>query len=545
MKTELFIARRIMSGGNDKNKLSRPIVVISLASIILGVAIMLITVSVISGFQEGIRDKVIGFGSHIQITEQGLSNSMESAPILIEQDFYPSLEEKPEIKKIQIFGYKPAILQSYRDSVAFNIQDRDTSRSSLDILGVVFKGIDENYDWSFFEDKIIEGRLINFDSINKEVMISEHIANLMGYSIGDKCDAFFIRDNSGPKKQKFEIVGIYNSGFADFDKKLIFTQIRHIQKLNDWGVQTFVTLADTCINEQFVLKGISSGGTKIYEYDWGRGYFPNKYYPVLNNSGKIRLISTDFSLNPLASRQSPQSIPDTAFIRIEIDSLCPCTDESLSQVEFVSANEISAPFGTVFIENGKGTHHLYTGGFEVIINEWKDLENMNDLIIDEIPYDLKTTEITEMHRDIFAWLDLLDMNILIIIILILVVSLINMITSLLVLILEKTNMIGILKSMGGYNSSIQKIFIFNALFLLSRGLLWGNILGLGILALQYFTGFFTLNAEVYSLDTVPVDFNVLHILYINLLTILVCFLILIIPSYLVTKIDPVKAIRFD
>jgi lipoprotein-releasing system permease protein len=137
------------------------------------------------------------------------------------------------------------------------------------------------------------------------------------------------------------------------------------------------------------------------------------------------------------------------------------------------------------------------------------------------------------------------MNILIIIILILVVSLINMITSLLVLILEKTNMIGILKSMGGYNSSIQKIFIFNALFLLSRGLLWGNILGLGILAFQYFTGFFTLNAAVYSLDTVPVDFNLLHILYINLLTILVCFLILIIPSYLVTKIDPVKAIRFD
>mgnify|MGYP000283026602 FL=1 len=534
-----------MSGGKDKSKLSRPIVVISLTSIILGVAIMLITVSVISGFQEGIRDKVIGFGSHIQITEQGLSNSMESAPILIEQDFYPSLEEKPSIKKIQIFGYKPAILQAYRDSVSFNIQDRDTSRSSLDILGVLFKGIDQNYDWSFFDDKIVEGRTINFDTINKEVMISQHIATLMGYSIGDKCDAFFIRDNSGPKKQKFEIVGIYNSGFADFDKKLIFTQIHHIQKLNDWGVQTFVTLADTCINDQFVLKGITSGGSKSYEYDWGRGFFPKRYYPILNKSGEIRLISTDFSLNPLASRQSPQSIPDTAYIDIKIDSICPCNEKNLALIEYVNANEIKTPFGSIHIQNGKGTHHLYTGGFEVLINEWGDLENMNDLIIDEIPFDLKTTEITEMHRDIFAWLDLLDMNILIIIILILVVSLINMITSLLVLILEKTNMIGILKSMGGYNSSIQTIFIFNALFLLSRGLLWGNVLGLGLLAFQYFTGFFSLDAQVYSLDTVPVDFNILHILYINLLTILVCFLILIIPSYLVTKIDPVKAIRFD
>ena len=392
MKTELFIARRIMSGGKDKSKLSRPIVVISLTSIILGVAIMLITVSVITGFQEGIRGKVIGFGSHIQITEQGLSNSMESAPILIEQDFYPSLEEKPTIKKIQIFGYKPAILQSYRDSVSFNIQNKDTSRSSLDILGVLFKGIDENYDWTFFEDKIIEGRIINFDTINKEVMISQHIANLMGYNVGDKCDAFFIRDNSGPKKQKFEIVGIYNSGFADFDKKLIFTQIHHIQKLNDWGVQTFVTLADTCINNQFVLKGITSGGSKSYEYNWGRGYLRDNYYPVLNKSGKLRLISTDFSLNPLASRQTAQSIPDTAYIDIQIDSICSCNEENLALVEYISANDIKTPFGSVHIENGKGTHHLYTGGFEVLIHDWEDLDNLNELIIDEIPYNLKTTE---------------------------------------------------------------------------------------------------------------------------------------------------------
>ena len=139
MKTELFISRRIISGSQDKSKLSRPIVLISLTSIILGIAIMLITVSVITGFQDGIRSKVIGFGSHIQITKNGLNSSMESSPILIEQDFYPSLEDLPEVKKIQPFGYKPAILQAFRDSVSFNINQKDTSRSILDILGVVFK----------------------------------------------------------------------------------------------------------------------------------------------------------------------------------------------------------------------------------------------------------------------------------------------------------------------------------------------------------------------------------------------------------------------
>ena len=150
-----------------------------------------------------------------------------------------------------------------------------------------------------------------------------------------------------------------------------------------------------------------------------------------------------------------------------------------------------------------------------------------------------------MHPDIFAWLDFLDVNILIIIILILVVSLINMITSLLVMILEKTNMIGILKAIGASNGSIRKIFLLNSLFLLSRGLLWGNILGIGLIALQYYTGIMSLNPEVYYLDSVPVNFNLFHILLINLLTIIVCRVTLIFPSFLITRIDPIKAIRFD
>jgi len=545
LKTEFFIAKRIISGGDNKSKLSKPIIVISLASIILGVAIMLVTVSVITGFQDGIREKVIGFGSHIQITKDGLNRPLESAPIKIAQDFYPSLEDKPEIKNIQIFGYKPAILQSARDSVGFKLQGRDTSRNSLDILGVLFKGVDKDYDWSFFEDKLVDGRLINFEEPNKEVLISEYIAKIMGYKIGDQCDAFFIRDNSGPKKQKFKIVGIYNSGFEDFDKQLIFTQIGHIQKLNNWGVQAFVSLADTCIDNKFVLKGIANGGTKRYQYDWGSGFTRSPEFIIGGESINLKLIVGDFTLDPTDSREKISSTPDTAFINITIDSICECNEETISLVSFNNPEDISTPFGRLKIRNGIGTHQLYTGGFEVLIEEWDDLIQINDLIYEEIPFNLKTTEITEMHRDIFAWLELLDLNILIIIVLILVVSLINMITSLLVLILEKTNMIGILKAMGIENASIRRIFIFHALFLLSRGLLWGNILGLGILSFQYFTGFFSLNVTVYSLDTVPISFNVLHILYINLLTIIICFLILIIPSYLVTKINPIKAIRFD
>lgn len=534
-----------MRSEDKKSKLSKPIVIISLTSIILGVAIMLITVSVITGFQDGIRNKVIGFGSHIQITKDGLNKSMESAPILKEQDFLAGLEARPEVKNIQPISYKPAILQAFRDSVNFELSDRDTNRSSNDIMGVLFKGIDPQYDWDFFKDKLKSGRLIDFDQPNKEIIISDYVATLMGYEVDDWCDAFFIRDQSGPKKEKFKIVGIYNSGFEEFDKQLIFTQIEHIQKLNNWGVQSFVTIGDTCINNQFVLKAIGTGGTKTYRYDWGTGYQDSPYYLIPAESDEIKLTLTEFNSSPITNKISPSSIPDTAIIKIAYNQPCQCNEESLLAIKYNTSESIATPFGKVEIKNGLGTHHLYAGGFEVILNNWHDLEAMNQLIYEEIPFNLKTTSITEMHRDIFAWLDLLDMNITIIIVLILIVSLINMITSLLVLILEKTNMIGILKALGGYNRSIRRIFIYHGLFLLLKGLLWGNILGLGILTFQYFTGFFTLNSAVYSLDVVPVSFNILHIAAINLLTIAICFIVLILPSFLITKINPIRAIRFD
>lgn len=537
-----------MRGEKNKSRLSRPIVVISLASIIIGVAIMIITLSVITGFQQEIRKKVIGFGSHIQITNQGMSRSMESAPILKEQEFYQTLAKNEAIKNIQVFAYKPAIIQAARDSVVFELSTQDTIRSQQDILGVLFKGIDRDYDVSFFEDKLEEGRFIDFESKDPEIIVSSYIAKLMGYQIGNECTSFFFRDNAGPKKQKFKIVGIYRSGFEEFDKKLIFTSIQHLQKINNWGVQTYLTLADTCINGRFALKGITSGGSKSYKYDWGKGYQHYEFYPLeLSKNKTVQLISSDFDIAPFGAKNVPLSIADTAFAELHVDALCACNETILKEnpLEYITATEIKAPFGKVLIRNGKGTGHLYVGGFEILIHEWEDLQKINDLVYNETPIDLRTTTIVEMHRDIFSWLDLLDMNILIIIALILIVSLINMVTSLLVLILEKTNMIGILKAMGIQNANIRMIFMFHALFLLSRGLLWGNILGLGLLLFQYLTGFFSLNAEVYSLDTVPVNFNLLHLIYINGITILVCFLMLIIPSYLVTKINLIKAIRFD
>lgn len=540
-----------MKAENKESRLSKPIVIISLASIILGVSIMIISVSVVTGFQKGIRDKVIGFGSHIQVTNLFDNSSMESTPILIDQDFYPSLMETEEqVRHIQIFAYKPAILQAKRDSVTFEIEGKDTLNSTQDILGVLFKGIDEGYDWDFFSEKLVDGKLISFDSLNNDVMISQYTSRMMGYKVGDEIDAYFIMDN-GPKKRKFEVCGIYDTGFEEFDKQFIFTQIQHIQKLNNWGVQTYLTVSkDTCINGNFVLKALTTGGTGSYKYKWnGTETYIEQDYILLNGNleESIQVISTDFDREVYGLTVNDNSVPDTATAQVIVTSPCQCTQELLSSkpIEFASENEILMPFGKIVIQNGYGTHHLYTGGFEILLHEWEDLDQMDEIIDLNIPGLLQTKKITEMHPDIFAWLDFLDVNILIIIILILVVSLINMITSLLVMILEKTNMIGILKAVGATNTQIRRIFLLNSLFLLSRGLLWGNIVGVGLIVLQHYTGLLSLNPEVYYLDTVPVNINVWHILAINVLTIVVCRITLILPSFLIMRIDPIKAIKFD
>ncbi|MFT4601486.1 MAG: lipoprotein-releasing system permease protein [Arenicella sp.] len=549
MNTEFFIARKIIKGDGSKSRLSKPIVIISLASIIVGVAIMLISVSVVTGFQKGIREKVIGFGSHIQVTDLFENSSMESSPILIDQDFYPSIEDTEEnVRQIQVFAYKPAILQSKQDSVSFKLDGEENFKSTQDILGVLFKGIDQDYDWEFFSDKMVDGRLINFDSTNSDVMISKYVADKMGFEVGDKLDAFFIMGN-GPKKRKFEICGIYNTGFEEFDKKFIFTQINHIQKLNNWGVQTLLTVnKDSCIDKKFILKSVTQGGSGAYRYQWNTSdYFNEQDYVLLNGSleENVFVASADYEREIYGMTVDQKSLPDIASAEIIVDSPCECNEETLKEIEFVSQSEIKMPFGVIKIKQGNGTHDKYTGGFEILLNDWEDLDEMDDIIDLNIPGQLTTQKITEMHPDIFAWLSFLDINILIIIILILVVSLINMVTSLLVMILDKSNMIGILKAIGASNGKIRKIFLINSGFLLTRGLFWGNILGIGLILIQHLWQPLTLNPEVYYLDSVPVNFNLWHILLVNLVTIVVCILTLILPSLLITKIDPIKAIKFD
>ena len=404
MNFERFIAKRIVN--SSERSFSKLIVGIAITGITLGLAVMIISFAIISGFKNEIQEKITGFAGSVQITAYDLNSSYESTPINRNQDFLKTISNNNKIKKIEPFAYKAGIISS-----------------SGDIEGIVLKGVDQNFDWDFFADKLLEGSLPTYtDSINSnQVLISSYTANRLSLKNGDSFTMFFVQDPI--RKRKFTISGIYSIGMEDLDKIFVMADIRQIQKLNDW-------------------------------------------------------LPTE------------------------------------------------------------------VGGFEIVANSGFELNDVAQLVSLEVGPELNSLSVAERYPQLFEWLDLLDVNANVILVLMLLVASINMISALLIMILERTNMIGILKALGAGNRSVRKVFIYNAIYLIGYGMLLGNIIGIGFCYLQSQFHFFKLDQESYYLSSVPIDMNIQTILLLNAGTLITSLLMLIIPSSLVSSISPLKAIRF-
>ncbi|MFN7012844.1 MAG: ABC transporter permease [Bacteroidia bacterium] len=406
MNLPYYIASRYFKG-SKKNTISRPMVNIAVSSIVISLSFMIIAVAVVTGFKQQIRDKVIGFSGHIQITNFDLNTSYETSPVNIDKIDKENLLNIPNVKHIHAFATKAGI-----------------AKTKDQIEGVVLKGVGKDFDWTFFKEKIQEGRIIEFKDTTKsnEVIISRTLASRLKLNVGDPFVMYFIQQP--PRMRKFTITGIFQTGLEELDKTYILGDIGHVQKLNDW-------------------------------------------------------------------------------------------DE----------NQVS--------------------GFEVLLYNSDKMEETSELIFDEIDLDLNVKTIRDLMPQIFDWLDLQDMNEIIILVLMSLVAGINMITALLILILEKSRMIGLLKALGMNNSMVQQIFLNKAAFLIGIGLLWGNILGIGLCIVQLQFGIFTLDESSYYLKYVPINLNFISILLLNIGTFAVCMLMLLIPARIISKISPVKAIRFS
>ncbi|MFT0716155.1 ABC transporter permease [Flagellimonas lutimaris] len=413
MNLELFIAKRLVTGKEHKISISAPIIKIAIAAIAIGVVMMLIAIATGVGLKNKIREKVAAFNGHIQISNFDNNNSEVSLkPVNIHQDFYPEFKTVEGVRHVQGVATKGGII-----------------RTADTFEGMLAKGVGTDYDWSTFEEYLVEGRLPDYTGkLNEEVLVSSLMANRLQLKVGDTFFSFFLRDGDAskpPNNRSFEIVGIYDSGFEEFDETYVFVDIRHIQRMNKW-----------------------------------------------------------------------------------------------------EENEI--------------------GNFEVFLDDFDQIDEKSNEIYNNTLSVFDTQNIKSKYFRIFEWIGLFDFNIALIIGIMIIVGGINMITALLVLILERTQMIGILKALGSANWSIRKVFLYNAAYLIAIGLFWGNLIGLGVIFLQNKCRMFKFpNPEEYYIDYIPVHMDLPTVLLLNIGVMLLCLLMLLIPSYIITKITPVKAIQFE
>lgn len=546
-------------------KVSKPIVRISIISIALAVIVNLITIAVVTGFQQEVRQKISGFGSHVFIMSASENSVYESEAIHADQSFLKKLALDKNIKSVYGIGYKPVLFQSEKNEIYYKLPNgKDTSEINQQVNGAMIKGIDADYNLDFFKEHLVEGKLPNYasDSSDQHILISRKLANDLSYHVNDTVSAFFVKNL--PIKRNFIVVGIYETGLEEFDKKTVLGKLSIVQELNDWGIKASIELADTMLNGQLIIEANVAGGNGHHRYDWGLGYETYARFthcPVKDTT--FQLIASDYWSN-IEGRNEINTISDTAYLKLTVEgtgfSPCDFKLNDLGEIERTYLNDDGSKFSIQagqkklifeFIE-GKGSSHNYVGGFEIMVNDWEQLDavvSRTSKLTDFIPtmYDemLKTTSIRENQNDIFVWLEFLDINVIIILTLMILIGIINMGSALLVLILIRSNFIGMMKAMGATNWSIRKIFLIQATFLISRGMLWGNIIGLGLCFTQSHFGLFTLNPEVYYLTEVPIELSFMNWAALNVATLLVCVISLIIPSIVITRIKPVKAIKFN
>lgn len=411
---ELFIARRLYKSEQGSRSVSRPAVLIAQIGVALGLAVMLVTIAVSFGFKHEVREKAVGFSSHIHISNYESGQSHEALSVAADSALLGRLAAIPSVEHVQRYAAKPGVF-----------------RTDNDFIGYILKGVGEDYDLSFYAQYLKEGVLPQFsDSVaSGNILISRVIADKLQLNVGDKVDSYFLQGTM--RARRYTVAGIYETGFNEYDRLFVIADLKAVQALNRWE-------ADQVTGVEVVLSDFS----KVEDMNWELGTMLDR------------------------------------------------------------------------TEDKYGNQYL-------------------------------VQSVTDINPGLFAWLDVLDMNVWLILALMIGVAGFTMISGLLILIIERTQFIGILKALGASNASVRKAFLYLAMLIIGKGMLWGNIVGLGLCAVQKFTGLIPLDPANYYLDRVPIEFNWLFILAVNVVMFVLSVLILIVPSHLISRIYPTKAMRFE
>lgn len=415
MNVPYFLARRIYADNDNQKKVSRPAVRIAIIGVAVGLAVMIVSVCVVLGFKHAIRDKVVGFGSHIQVAEFSMLQQGTDSPIEVDDSVMNVLQHIEGVKHVQRFAMKQGIL-----------------KTDSDFLGVAFKGVGPEFDSTFIHQHLLEGVVPKFSdkSSGNKILVSKVMADKLKLTCGSRIFAYFI-DDSGVRTRRFTIAGIYQTNLTQYDNVMCYVDLYTAVKLNGWQ------------------EDMASGA------------------------------------------------------ELQVDNF-----DKLDEVE----NRVVK-----------------------LVNRTTDKYGNT--------YSSKT--IKELSPQIFSWLDLLDLNVWIILIIMMAVAAVTMISGLLIIILERTQMIGLMKALGAQNPMVRHTFMWFAAFIIGRGLLWGNMIALALVALQYFTGIVKLDPATYYVSSVPVEVNVLFVVLLNIGTLLISLLVLIGPSFLISHIHPAKTMTYE
>lgn len=415
MNFSFFIAHKLYKDKGGRQHVSRPAITIATAGVAIGLAVMLLSVFVVLGFKHTIRDKVIGFGSHIQVTNFMTQMSSDQAPIAMNDSMMKVIGGIEGVKHVERFAYKQGIL-----------------KTDSDFLGVMFEGVAQEYDTTFIHHNMVAGSIPKFSDSQSgnHILISRNIADKLKVNAGDRIFAYFI-DENGVRMRRFTIQGIYQTNLSQYDQVMCFTDLYTTVKLNAW---------------------------------------------------------------------QPDQVSGAAI-----------TVNDFKQLDEVESR---------FVEKINRTEDRYGETYA-------------------------TQTIRDINPQIFSWLDLLDMNVWIILVLMVSVAGVTMISGLLIIILERTTMIGVLKALGTRNKTIRHIFLWFAAFIIGRALLIGNAIALGMALLQQWTGIIKLDPATYYVSTVPVEINIPLLIILNVATLLISLFVLIAPSYLISHIHPAKSMRYE
>ena len=564
LPTDFFITKRILRNEAEGKKVSKPIIRISIISIALTIAVNIITLAIVTGFQNEVKYKISGFGSHAFVMNSGQESIFECDPIVRDSSINRTIKETPNVRHVQPVAYKPVLLQSAKSSTVLKLANgRDSTIFVQEMEGCVLKGVNSEFDNAFFESYLISGNIPEFgkpENDNK-LVVSTKIAESLRLKVGDTIGAFFVK--SVPVKRVFIISAIYETGLEEFDKKIVIGSLNVAQELNDWGIRASIEIEDTVADGYLIIKAQAYGGNGNYRYNWGRGYesFGRiKMCPVKDTV--LSVIVSDYWSNIL-EESGETSIPDTAYLKIKVSgekfSFCNAKlEDGILPRKFLSedGNHYSIRFEEKKIEfesmPGAGSSGNYIGGYEVMVDDWARLDETLAELKRKIEFKptatgeiLHVNAIMDSQKEVFVWLDFLNVNVAIIVVLMILIGMINMSSALLVLILVKTNFIGVLKSMGAGNLLIRKVFLYQATYLIFIGMIFGNAIGLGFALLQEHFHLIPLNPKVYYLNTVPVEINWWHVLLLNAGTLVICFIAMLLPSFVITRISPAKAIKFN